>query len=65
VLDAARRAGKPGGVSMYPGVAKMSRLVEQGARVLLGSGDEWMLNASCSEMVAAADQLRQATGLRR
>ena len=65
VLDAARRAGKPAGVSMYPGVAKMSRLVEQGARVLLGSGDEWMLHASCSEMVAAADQLREATGLRR
>lgn len=64
VLDAARRAGKPAGVSMYPGVAKMNRLVEAGARVLLGGGDEWMLHASCSEMVAASAQLREATGLR-
>ena len=65
VLAAARRAGKPAGVSMYSGVARMSRLVEEGARVLLGGGDEWMLHASCSEMVAAAAELAAATGLER
>ncbi len=64
VLLAARGAGKPAGVSIYPGAPSMTRLVEQGARVFLGGGDEWMLHASCSEMVAAADQLREATGLR-
>lgn len=65
VLDAARRAGKPAGVTVYPGGAEASHLVEAGARVLLAGGDEWMLHASCSEMVAAGNRLREATGLGR
>ena len=65
VVQAARRAGKPAGVSLYAGAPAMDRLVEQGARVFLGGGDEWMLHASCAAMVEAAHQLREATGLQR
>jgi 4-hydroxy-2-oxoheptanedioate aldolase len=63
VLDAARRAGKPAGVALYPGAPGMEGIVEQGARVVLAGGDEWMLSASCSGVVADAARLRAATGL--
>ena len=61
VLQAARRAGKPAGISFYPSSGDASAAppaVPAGARVLLGAGDEWMLKAACSEMVAAANALR-------
>jgi len=65
VLRSAQRLGKPAGVSFYPSSASMTRPVEQGARVLLSGGDEWMLHAGCSEMVEAANQLREASGMHR
>jgi 2-keto-3-deoxy-L-rhamnonate aldolase RhmA len=66
VLLAAQRCGKPGGVSFYPSSsASMTTLVQNGARVLLGGGDEWMLQMACSEMVNAAQQLREASGMQR
>jgi hypothetical protein len=43
----------------------MTRPVERGVRVLLSGGDEWMLQAACSEMVEAANQLREASGMHR
>lgn len=62
VLLAAKRAGKPAGMSFYSGETSMSDLIEQGGRVLLGTGDEWMLQAACAEVVQAANQFRGAFG---
>ena len=62
VLAAAQRAGKPAGASFYPSGASTVRALEQGARVLLGGGDEWMLQAACAEMVAAVSALRETAG---
>jgi 2-dehydro-3-deoxyglucarate aldolase len=59
VLAAAKRAGKAAGVSFNPSAAMVSQAVEQGAKVLLGGGDEWMLQAGCSQMVDAARALRE------
>ena len=59
VLAAAQKAGKPSGVSFYPAnMPFMRQRIEQGARVLLAGGDEWMLQESCEKMVASAAALR-------
>ena len=59
VLAAARRAGKPAGLVYNPSEpALMQRQVEQGARVLLASGDEWMLHDACQKVLASAAGLR-------
>jgi 2-dehydro-3-deoxyglucarate aldolase len=59
VMAAARRAGKPAGVSFYPSnLPFMQQRIQQGATVLLASGDEWMLHAACKDMVASAAPLR-------
>jgi 2-keto-3-deoxy-L-rhamnonate aldolase RhmA len=59
VLAAAQKAGKPSGVSFYPAnMPFMRQRIEQGARVLLAGGDEWMLQESCEKMIASAAALR-------
>jgi hypothetical protein len=51
---------------MYPGAAKMSRLVGQERACFPAAATRsGCCSASCSEMVAAADQLRVTTGLRK
>jgi 4-hydroxy-2-oxoheptanedioate aldolase len=62
VLEAAKRAGKPAGVSFYPSGAAIGRALEQGARLLLGGGDEWILQAGAAEMAEAASALRAGSG---
>jgi 2-keto-3-deoxy-L-rhamnonate aldolase RhmA len=62
VLSAAKRTGKPAGVSFSPsGSAITQAVAEHGARLLLGGGDEWILKAGCSELVEAANALRKAS----
>lgn len=58
VLAAAQRAGKPAGASFSPSGASTARAIELGARVLLGGGDEWILQAGCAEIVDAVNALR-------
>ena len=59
VLAAARRAGKPAGLVFNPSEPElMKRRVEQGARLFLASGDEWMLHDACQNMLASAAALR-------
>lgn len=59
VLSAAHKAGKPAGVSFYPdNLPLMQQRVEQGARLLLVGGDEWMLYESCKKMIDSAAPLR-------
>ena len=59
VLAAARRAGKPAGVVYSPSEpALMKQQAEQGARVFLASGDEWMLHDACQAMLSGAASLR-------
>lgn len=61
VIDAARRAGKPAGISFYPSdLPIMHQRIEQGAAVLLASGDEWMLKQAAQDMVASTAYLRSA-----
>ncbi|GDY23919.1 4-hydroxy-2-oxo-heptane-1,7-dioate aldolase [Verrucomicrobiota bacterium] len=60
VLAAAHDAGKPAGVSFYPdNMPMMRRRVEQGARVFMVGGDEWMLYESCKKMIESAASLRK------
>jgi 2-keto-3-deoxy-L-rhamnonate aldolase RhmA len=54
VAEAARRAKKPAGLGVYgdlsdPGVFK--RHMDNGFRVLLASGDEWMLSAASKKLL--------------
>lgn len=59
VLAAAQKAGKPSGVSFYPSdLPFMRQRIEQGARVLLAGGDEWMLQETCQKMIESAAALR-------
>ena len=59
-LAAARRAGKPAGLVYNPSdPALMRQQVAQGARVLLASGDEWMLHDAVQTMLAGAADLRK------
>ena len=59
VLAAARRAGKPAGLVYQPSdPALMKQRVEQGARVFLAGGDEWMLQEGCQKMIDSAAALR-------
>ena len=60
VLSAAHKAGKPAGVSFYPDqMPLMQKRIEQGARVLMVGGDEWMLYESCKKMIDNAAPLRK------
>ncbi len=59
VIAAAKKAGKPAGMGFYPAnLPLMEKRIQQGARVLLASGDEWMLQEACQKMVAAAAPVR-------
>jgi len=59
VLAAARRAGKPAGLVYNPAEpALMQQRVAEGARVMLASGDEWMLHDACQSMLQSAASLR-------
>lgn len=59
VLRAAQKAGKPAGVSYYPGnSARIQERIEQGARVLLAGGDEWMLHDACERLLESASAFR-------
>jgi 2-keto-3-deoxy-L-rhamnonate aldolase RhmA len=59
VVAAARRAGKPAGVVYNPAEPELMRQqVEQGARIFLASGDEWMLHDACQKMLESAAGLR-------
>ncbi len=60
VLTAAQKVGKPAGVSFYPDQMQlMQKRIEQGARVLMVGGDEWMLYESCKKMIDNAAPLRK------
>lgn len=60
VLVAAHKAGKPAGVSFYPDhMPLMQKRIEQGARVLMVGGDEWMLFESCKKVIDSAAPLRK------
>ena len=54
VAEAARKAGKPAGLGVYgdtndPEVFK--RHMDNGFRLLLASGDEWMLSGACKKLM--------------
>ena len=59
VLEAARRAGVPAGVT-YDAAdpALMKQRAEQGARLFMAGGDEWMLLDGCQKLIAGAAALR-------
>ncbi len=59
VIAAARRVGKPTAIGYdAASPAAMKARIQQGARVLLASGDEWMLQAACQSVVSGVAGLR-------
>ena len=59
VIAAANTVGKPTGIGYDAGNPdRMRQYISQGARVLLASGDEWMLKAACQSVVESAAALR-------
>ncbi len=59
VIAAANRVGKPTAIGYEANKPELMRArIAQGARVMLASGDEWMLNAACQAVVSGVAALR-------
>ena len=61
VADAAHRAGKPAGMGLYLDVldpATYRQFVDQGFRLLVIGGDEWMLKRMCGMVVQSYTEAR-------
>jgi 2-dehydro-3-deoxyglucarate aldolase len=59
VIDAANRVGKPTAIGYEAGNPdRMRTQIRQGARVMLASGDEWILQAACATVVSGVAALR-------
>jgi len=59
VIAAANRVGKPTAIGYdAANPAVMKARIKQGARVLLASGDEWMLQAACQAVISGVAGLR-------
>ena len=63
VVRAARAANKPLGTSIYSGDLynpdTYKRFVDEGFRLLLIGGDEWMLSAACEKMVECVAKVKE------
>ncbi len=62
IADAARNAGKPAGTSLYGDLSDRKTFqgfIDMGYTLLLGGGDEWMLNAACKQAIEMVDKVRK------
>lgn len=62
VIRAARAAGKPLGTAVYGGDVydpdTYKRFLDQGFRLLLVGGDEWLLSAACKQLVECVESIK-------
>lgn len=63
IADAAERAGKPAGTTVYDGdlheTATYKHFVDQGFRLLLIGGDEWMLASSSKRVIDCVEEIKR------
>ena len=63
IINAVQKSGTPMGTAIYGGDMfnpdTYKRLLDEGFKLLLVGGDEWMLNHGCTRLVETVDSLRR------